>query len=59
MKAFDLRFGQTIVIIPANGNSFYYLQLEVEPLSEDMFGDFLDQLKENKCIQEMIYLAGR
>lgn len=57
LKAFDLRFGQTIIIFPNQDNSFYYLQLTEEPAIGQKMEDFAAKLKTNTRIQEMLKLV--
>lgn len=57
MKTFDLRFGKTILIFPNSDNSFYYLQLEENPNSNDEFDNYLKRLGSNSEIKEMIKLV--
>lgn len=53
-KAFDLQYGHTIIIFPNNNKSFYYLQLKEKlDLNED-FSKFIDKLKMNVKIVEML-----
>lgn len=59
LKSFDLRFGQTIIIFPNKDNSFYYLQSDIKPLSDDKFEEFVLKLKEDDKILEMIKLVGK
>jgi hypothetical protein len=53
-KAFDLQFGQTIVIFPNENNSFFYLQLTEKPILNEDFENFVNRLKTNEKINEMM-----
>ncbi len=59
LKSFDLRFGQTILIFPNKDNSFYYLQSDKKPLSDERFEEYLANLKKDTRIGEMIKLASK
>lgn len=54
LKAFDLRFGQTIIIFPNSDNSFHYLQFKENPKSNEDFNNFLNTIKSNPKMLEMI-----
>jgi hypothetical protein len=54
MKAFDLQFGQTIIIFPNENGSFYYLQLMEKPIQNEDFNKFVDRLKSNQKINTML-----
>ncbi|QTD38775.1 hypothetical protein JL193_05775 [Polaribacter batillariae] len=56
LKTFDLRFGQTVIIFPNKDNSFYYLQSREEPETDKKFDEFIDRLKKDDRIPEMIEL---
>jgi hypothetical protein len=56
LKSFDLRFGQTIIIFPSD-NSFYYLQLEENPKSNQEFVEYVNRIKSNPKIGEMLKLV--
>lgn len=56
LKLFDLRFGQTIIIFPNTDNSFYYLQSDQEPITNGQFDLYLEELKKDNRISEMIKL---
>jgi hypothetical protein len=57
LKAFDLRFGLTIVIFPNSDNSFQYLQFKENPKDNDDFDTFLSTVKSNPKMMEMIKLT--
>jgi hypothetical protein len=57
LKSFDLRFGQTIIIFPNKDNSFYYLQSNEKPKTEEEFNEYLTRLKTDNKIIEMIKLV--
>jgi len=59
LKSFDLRFGQTVMIFPNKDNSFYYLQFDKKPQSNEKFADFISELKQDKRIPEMIRLLNK
>lgn len=54
MKLFDLKFGKTILIFQKEKEWFYYLQLKTELESDDQKGSFIDQIKINKGVGDMI-----
>jgi hypothetical protein len=56
LKSFDLRFGQTIIIFPNSDNSFHYLQFKENPKDNDDFNNFLNKVKSNPKMLEMIKL---
>jgi hypothetical protein len=56
LKSFDLRFGQTIIIFPNSDNSFHYLQFKENPKSNDDFDSFLNRVKSDPKMLEMIKL---
>jgi hypothetical protein len=56
LKSFDLRFGQTIIIFPNSDNSFHYLQFKNNPKSNDDFDSFLNRVKSDPKMLEMIKL---
>jgi hypothetical protein len=56
LKAFDLRFGQTIIIFPNSDNSFHYLQFKENPKNNEDFDNFLNTVKSNPKMLEMIKL---
>ena len=53
-KAFDLQFGQTIVVFPNENGSFYSLQLTEKPILNEDFSNFIARLEKNKKIIEML-----
>lgn len=57
LKSFDLRFGETVIIFPNKDNSFYYLQLEEKPGVDENTGKFIERIKKDKRITEMIKLS--
>ena len=57
LKSFDLRFGETIIIFPNKDNSFYYLQLEEKPSLDESTETFIEKIKADKRITEMIKLS--
>lgn len=57
LKSFDLRFGQTIIIFPNSDNSFYYLQVKENPESNQAFKDYVNKIKANPKIVDMLKLA--
>jgi len=57
LKSFDLRFGQTIIILPNSDNSFLYLQSCEKPLENEKMDQFIERLKEDIRILEMIKLV--
>ncbi|WP_297798570.1 hypothetical protein [uncultured Eudoraea sp.] len=56
MKAFDLRFGSTILIFPRTDNSFFYLQLNDSPKDEENLESFVNRIKNSKKIGQMLEL---
>ncbi len=54
LKSFDLRFGQTVIIFPNDDNSFFYLQSDEKPNTGEDFNEFLNRIKNNSRIKEMI-----
>ena len=54
LKSFDLRFGQTVIIFPNDDNSFFYLQSEEKPSAGEDFNEFLNRIKSDNRITEMI-----
>jgi hypothetical protein len=54
LKSFDLRFGQTVIIFPNDDNSFFYLQFVEKPNTGEDFNEFLNRLKSDSRIKEMI-----
>lgn len=56
LKSFDLRFGQTIIIFPNSDNSFHYLQFKENPKSNEDFDSFLNRVKSDPKMLEMIKL---
>lgn len=56
-KAFDLQFGQTIIIFPNDNGSFYYLQLMEKPILNEDFNNFINRLKSNEKIISMLKYA--
>ena len=59
LKSFDLRFGETIIIFPNKDNTFYYLQLEEKPSLNESTETFIERIKMNKHITEMIKLSNQ
>jgi hypothetical protein len=59
LKAFDLRFGQTIIVIPGGDNSFLYLQSKEKPLGSDGFADNIERLKQDGRILDRVKMARR
>jgi hypothetical protein len=57
LKAFDLRFGLTIVIFPNSDNSFQYLQFKENPKDNDDFDAYLTTVISNPKMREMIKLT--
>ena len=57
MKAFDLQFGQTIIIFPNDNGSFYYVQVKEKPIMNEDFKNFVDRLKANDRINTMLVYA--
>ena len=57
MKAFDLQFGQTIIIFPNDNDSFYYIQIKEKPILNEDYNDFIERLKVNKKIITMLAYA--
>ncbi|WP_394992869.1 hypothetical protein [Emticicia sp.] len=56
-KAFDLQFGQTVIIFPNENGSFYYLQLTEKPIPNEDFSKFIDRLKSNEKLNTMLNYA--
>jgi hypothetical protein len=56
LKAFDLRFGLTIIIFPNSDNSFHYLQFKENPKNNEDFNSFLNGVKSNPKMVKMIKL---
>lgn len=54
LKAFDLQFGQTIIIFPNENGSFYYVQLKEKPILNEDYNNFVDRLKTNDKIITML-----
>ncbi|MFT7065806.1 MAG: hypothetical protein ACJAUO_001382 [Sediminicola sp.] len=54
LKSFDLRFGQTVIIFPNDDNSFFYLQSDEKPSTGENFNEFLNRIKSDNRIKEMI-----
>ena len=54
MKAFDLQFGQTIIIFPNENGSFYYVQVMEKPILNENYDKFVERLKANNRIIEML-----
>jgi hypothetical protein len=54
LKSFDLRFGQTVIIFPNDDNSFFYLQSDEKPSTGENFNEFLNRIKSDNRITEMI-----
>ncbi len=54
LKSFDLRFGQTVIIFPNDDNSFFYLQSDEKPNTGEDFNEFLNRIKSDSRIKEMI-----
>lgn len=59
LKSFDLRFGETIIIFPNKDNSFYYLQLEEKPNLDESYEKFIERIKKDKRISEMVNLSNK
>jgi hypothetical protein len=58
LKAFDLQFGQTIVIFPNENGSFYYVQLTEKPAANENYDNFISRLQTNeKMIAMLAYTA--
>lgn len=57
MKAFDLQFGQTIIIFPNDNGSFYYVQVKEKPILNEDFNNFVNRLKANDKINTMLVYA--
>ncbi|NER11761.1 hypothetical protein [Muriicola jejuensis] len=58
MKLFDLRFGKTVIIFQKENEWFYYLQTEDKLESADQKDSFIDKIKLNKSVQEMLERLG-
>ncbi len=58
-KAFDLQFGQTIIVFPNENGSFYYLQLTEKPSQNEDFDTFVNRLKTSEKIIEMLNYAAK
>lgn len=54
LKSFDLRFGQTVIIFPNSDNSFFYLQSDEKPDTGEDFNDFLNRIKSDHRMKEMM-----
>jgi hypothetical protein len=54
LKSFDLRFGQTVIIFPNTDNSFFYVQSDEKPNTDEDFDDFLSRIKSDSRIMKMI-----
>lgn len=52
MKVFDLRFGETIIIIPQSDNSFYYEQLKDSPNNYSHFEGFKKAIGNNEKVKK-------
>lgn len=57
MKTFDLRFGETVIIFPNKDNAFYYLQLQEKPGLNESAEKFVERIKTDSRITEMIKLS--
>jgi hypothetical protein len=57
MKAFDLQFGQTIIIFPNENGSFYYVQVKEKPILNEDYKNFVERLKANNKLIEMLAYA--
>jgi hypothetical protein len=57
MKAFDLQFGQTIIIFPNENGSFYYVQVKEKPILNEDYNNFVERLKANNKLIEMLAYA--
>jgi len=57
LKSFDLRFGQTVMIFPDKDNSFYYLQSKEKPMKGEKFEEYINRIKKDKRISNMIKLV--
>lgn len=58
-KAFDLQFGQNIIIFPNDNGSFYYLQLTEKPIRNEDFKTFIERLKSNEKISTMLKFVAK
>lgn len=54
VKAFDLRFGSTIIIFPNTNSSFSYLQLDDLPESVEDFDNYVERLRNNEKVRDML-----
>lgn len=54
MKAFDLQFGQTIIIFPNENGSFYYVQVKEKPILNEDYNNFVERLKTNDKLIAML-----
>jgi hypothetical protein len=54
MKLFDLRFGETVLIIPQKDGSFQYYQFKEGPNDHEDFESFKLSLKKNKKLKELL-----
>ena len=54
LKSFDLRFGQTVIIFPNPDNSFFYLQSDEKPNTGEDFEEFLNRIKSDNRIKQMV-----
>lgn len=54
MKLFDLRFGETVLIIPQKDGSFQYYQFKEGPNDHENFESFKLSLKKNKKLKELL-----
>lgn len=59
MKAFDLRFGQTVIIFPNENGSFYYIQLEEKPILDEDFNNFIQRIISNEKITKMLAFTAK
>ena len=57
MKAFDLQFGQTIIIFPNENGSFYYVQIKEKPILKEDYNNFIERLKTNEKVITMLAYA--
>ena len=54
MKAFDLQFGQTVIIFPNENGSFYYVQIKEKPILDEDYNNFIERLRTNEKIIAML-----